>query len=222
MIYELEFKGFKFKFDDGKYNKQGQIDDFTKGEVYIKNRFWNINKNDVIFDIGAMSGLYTLPSLAIGAKVYAFEPKMVHFYDLCTNIFVNRFTNCIPLNIGLFNKEGTIQFSNLMRSVIVQSEHENNSIEDIYVSTIDNIVRDYNVERLDWLKIDVEGAELQVIEGGIEALKEYKPNILVENHTCFIPNIDIKVKNFLNKFGYDVGETVPMQYGSHSFYKGNL
>jgi len=216
MIYETEFKNVKYKFDESRY---GHGYDNILSEQDIRNRFWNVKKDDIVFDVGAMSGSYTLPSLAIGAKVYAFEPKMIHFYDLSTNIYINKFRNCIPLNIGLFNTEGIIEFSDTMRSTVVKSSTELSSIDKIYVSTIDNIMQYYNIEKLDWLKIDTEGAELQVLDGGINTLKKFKPNILVENHTCFIPNIDIRTIDYLRKFGYDSGETINMQYGSHTFYK---
>jgi FkbM family methyltransferase len=52
----------------------------------------------------------------------------------------------------------------------------------VKMDTLDNIMRYYNLKKVDLVKIDVEGAELDVLEGSFSMLKRYKPKLLIEVH----------------------------------------
>ena len=56
-----------------------------------------------------------------------------------------------------------------------------------------------NTKAIDWLKIDVEGAELHVLVGAEQTIRKYKPKIIVESHTFIIPDIAGHVLGFLNR-----------------------
>ena len=62
---------------------------------------------------------------------------------------------------------------------------------------------------VDWIKIDVEGVELQVLKGGIETLKRYRPKLLIEDHTrvypwCEANQIRERVRDLLYGLNYTV------------------
>lgn len=73
------------------------------------------------------------------------------------------------------------------------------------VETLDSLCRQNALARLDFVKIDVEGAELQVLEGGDEVIHQWRPSILVEieaRHTARYGNVADDVVDWLTRRGY--------------------
>jgi hypothetical protein len=74
--------------------------------------------------------------------------------------------------------------------------------------------------KVDWIKIDVEGAELAVLRGAEQVIRRERPRLLVENHLFLYPSIEQEVKDFV--LGLDLGyqvETRPHHSVSHSFFE---
>ena len=65
---------------------------------------------------------------------------------------------------------------------------------------LDYIVKHLKLRRIDLIKIDVEGAELQVLEGSIETLHKYKPRLVVE----VLPSNIARLMETLNRYGYEI------------------
>lgn len=68
------------------------------------------------------------------------------------------------------------------------------------------------------MKIDVEAAEIEVINGAKIFIKETHPTILVENHDCLVEGIGIRTKNLLESIGYIEKICVPYHSRSHSIF----
>lgn len=143
---------------------------------------------DVFFDIGANLGWY---SLVLGRKcprsqVYAFEPIPATVEVLEKNIRLNQLENIEPIGMGLFNKEDELSF--LFAPDVSGATSLKLTGQSRGVATIQNVV--CKTTTLDafcgsrgvipsLLKIDVEGAELMVVQGGEKTL-EHTPIILME------------------------------------------
>jgi FkbM family methyltransferase len=140
-----------------------------------------INKGDTVLDVGAYIGDHTIAySKAVGenGKVIAFEPNEDAFECLCHNL--------APFgNTELFNS--CVGDSNLGKMILIK--HPEN-IGMTYVKpgkgkhkvvTIDSL----ELERCDFIKIDVEGFELKVLEGAEQTIKKFRPKMLIEinDHT---------------------------------------
>ena len=84
-----------------------------------------------------------------------------------------------------------------------QFSKEHNNKKSIKSKTLDSIVRLFSLNPK-FIKIDVEGAELDVLQGMKETLKIYKPKIMLEKHPTLIPkNINLKnIDNYLFEYGY--------------------
>jgi FkbM family methyltransferase len=66
----------------------------------------------------------------------------------------------------------------------------------VSVTRLDRLVRELELKRVDWLKIDAEGMELKVLQGGIRLLENYGPKIILEGgYDC---------KTFLSRLGYAI------------------
>jgi len=140
---------------------------------------------DIVFDIGAYVGDTALWfSKAVGpqGKVFAFEPEPGNFEKLKANLERNNVTNVIPLQLALSENEGEMQVASAGGLSIITQARTGTSVK---VTTIDKFVGANKLPRVDFIKMDVEGHELKVLEGAHETIKTFKPSLaLSAYHRC--------------------------------------
>ena len=92
-----------------------------------------------------------------------------------TNILLNGFKNIIALNIAAFNQDNKklLLCGSRDSEFSLKSNLKENSFE-VETRTIDSLLREIGVKKVDWVKIDVEGAEVEVLEGMREVLRKNK------------------------------------------------
>ncbi|MBS1650680.1 MAG: FkbM family methyltransferase [Bacteroidetes bacterium] len=156
----------------------------------ISMRLWiELSKqSEVIFDIGANTGIYSLVSKTVNqnVKVYAFEPVKRVYEKLCANNALNNFDiNCFELAISNQNGEAVIYDTptDHVYSVAVNkniADVKNPIITKIKTETLHSFIRQHNITKIDLMKIDVETHEPEVLEGMQEFLQQYKPTLLIE------------------------------------------
>jgi len=143
-----------------------------------------VNPGDFCLDIGANIGAITL-SLAhrVGprGKVIAFEPGPFLFQRLLRNISLSRYENIDCEQIGLSDEDGTLYWTletgANCGNAFLSSEPTKTAVP---VIRLDQFARVGELPRLDMVKVDVEGMELRVIRGGLDTIRRYKPNIILE------------------------------------------
>jgi FkbM family methyltransferase len=146
--------------------------------------------SNVIFDIGANTGVYALVSKSINnkAKVHAFDPIPYVFNILENNNRINNYDINLN-NFALSNYNGTASIyieadKDFSYSVTVNKNLNNLTTNvktlEIETNTISNYLNMNKIEKIDLLKIDVETHEVEVLEGYIEEIKIHKPSILIE------------------------------------------
>lgn len=172
------------------------IEKVKRKRARMDHPFYNCNINrdvKVIFDIGANVGDVTLTAYRSfpNAHIYSFEPVSTTYKRLCENVsdYRDRIT---PYNFGFFNasKRLDIHITSFhgAASILEQSLNHRNvhphikeiGAENIEVCTMDSFVSDKNIDKIDIVKIDVEGVEKEVIEGGRETFKNKVDNIFIE------------------------------------------
>lgn len=178
------------------------IQSYLQLEKEMREAWWDIKPNDVVMDVGAAYGSYTLPALAMGAsKVIFFEPSKTEFFDICSNVMINGWLDrCVPHNALVGDTCG-------LREDYYQDSHSyrpEGQKDSRYVWTLDRIAEIYHLDKIDWLKIDTEGAEPEVLQGATWLLMKCKPKILLEHHVGFRPGVDKMVFDILTPFGYEV------------------
>lgn len=170
-------------------------------EHELREEWWEIEPGQVVFDIGSAFGSYTLPSLASGALcVVAMDPDRDTYFSLASNLAVNGFWNrCAHLNIMAGDSERMADYYPANNS-----ERPEGPAELRMMLPIDSIRRRVVpwIDRLDWMKIDVEGSEAAVIKGAIGTIGEFHPRLLVENHLGFNPQAVEDVQALLLPLGY--------------------
>lgn len=164
--------------------------------------------NTIIFDIGANVGWYTL-NLAKrypNSYVYAFEPVPKTFVDLQRHIVLNRLTNITAFNFGFSDKEGTVDFyyypeDSGNASLVNVSGYDNVKTFKCAVWKMDRFAHENNTHP-DFIKCDVEGAELLVFNGGMKTLERDKPIIFTE-----------LLRIWSAKFGYHPNDVISLLKG---------
>lgn len=170
----------------------------------------HLSKDGVFIDIGAHIGTITVPlakHLAESGLVLAVEPQRFVYQNLVTNIYINSLRNVRTFNWVVSDAPGWISLPDRH-----PSETENSGAFRVSgkiprlsepgtgrtrVATLDALVTD--LERVDFLKIDVEGGEAAVLAGGGHCLDRYRPTIL---HECWSQSNLDEVSRILSPRGY--------------------
>ncbi len=162
----------------------------------------------VIFDLGANTGIYSLIAKAVNAnsKVYAFEPVARVFAKLKENILLNNF-DILPIEMAVSNANGRAIIYDTKEehtySVTVNKTYASNAAElvetEIGIVTLHTFIEQYNIKKIDLIKIDVETHEPEVLEGLGVYLKLFKPTLLIE---ILNDEIGEKVSSFIQGINY--------------------
>lgn len=167
-----------------------------------------IKRGDVIYDVGANVGFYTLLASICtgpGGRVYSYEPLQRNIAELRKHVTINRLTNCEIIEAAISDRDGTARFdASRPRSMGQIAERGN---ETVPVVRIDSLVFERVVLPPNVLKIDVEGEELKVLQGAVETLSRHRPIIFLATHgpearhgcICFLreSNYEIRSTNSL-------------------------
>lgn len=141
-----------------------------------------IREGDVVYDIGANIGAYSLVASRFTdgkATVYAFEPGFANYSQLCRNTFLNHCqSSVIPIQIALSDKTGlgVFGYSNLdpgsaSHTFDRQAEGNGQLLQQVLSYRLDDLVQQFGIKRANHIKIDVDGCELEVLSGGRSVLR---------------------------------------------------
>ncbi len=192
------------------YSLQGDIGrklylygEFEKNELEICRRY--IKKTSKIIDIGANVGLHTVffSKLATEGLVVSFEPQRSIFSILMEN--VRGLANVVPINLAISSDPGVAEF-------YVASDDAYSSLKDTLRKSIVSKIKVmtlpfdsffYAFDSLDFVKIDVEGYEHEVLLSMKKTLEKHKPVLFVEIYAGSNSNLDPdKTVKFLKDLGY--------------------
>ena len=135
----------------------------------------------VVFDVGANIGTHTLAFARKASHVFSFEPQKLTYYTLCSNILLNNLFNVTPCELALGNFDGSIP-------MYTPDPTCRNASAGIPVGTGDNLVAIAKLDSLNlpipsFIKIDVEGYELEVLRGADNLLEKDVHFVYVEIHS---------------------------------------
>lgn len=182
---ENQKKFIEFRKKNCKDNRIGQYVFTGNYNVHL---FINLNltdeemkfiKNKDIIDAGAFTGDTSIPLSAITEKnVFAFEPYSESFDLLIKNIEDNNINNIVPVNMSLgdINGERTLFLAGNNVQGITTDSNIRNYDKEIKVKeiTIDKFVEENDLN-IGFISVDVEGAEMDLLKGAIETIKNQKP-----------------------------------------------
>jgi FkbM family methyltransferase len=149
-----------------------------------------------IFDVGGYQGIYAMFfARAAGPKgqVVTFEPNPVNHASILDNVQLNGFRNVVVKQMALADRKGTAEFVFPVREpargtlradyqASLARRFESRKIA-VMLDTLDNQLQLAELPPPNFIKIDVEGAELEVLRGTAHVLEEYRPALFIEVHT---------------------------------------
>ena len=178
---------------------------------------FELEEGMVFLDVGAHIGKYAVrAAVKVGdsGRVVAVEPDRDNFQLLVKNIALNGLRNCIPLRIAAYSSEGEITlFKGPSSAEHSTSEDFGKGSYKVRARVLDNVLKEIGVAGLDLIKIDVEGAEIDVLRGLEGTLRKGKARLIME----VMKRDDAGVVGYLN--GLDYRERLISFYPS---YRGGL
>ena len=186
--------------------------DFLPGhESHIVGRF-TPKEGDTVIDIGAHIGRYTITSSKQVGKtgtVVAIEADPDNFQLLKRNIALNNLTNVLPLNYAVFStrtrmklyeQSASAKYNSLM---LTRAAKTKNYVE-VNADTLDSILKLNEVNQVNWIKIDVEGAEFEVLKGSTKTLSTDNVSLFIEIHNIDDPSHYHNIIDFLKYRNYEI------------------
>ncbi len=178
-FFELLYKAGLFGMNIG-----GSSNLKVNGEInvlhYIKSR---LNLPPVVFDVGANVGAYieALRKVFDEIEIHAFEPLQANFSQLKDKFNDDSKVKLIRKGIGDKKTQTTIYFNPELGSMasvyqrqIAHHHFEINTSETIELDTLDNYTAENKIQKIDFLKLDIEGHELAALQGAKNLLSEKK------------------------------------------------
>jgi FkbM family methyltransferase len=220
------------------YNKETDIGyslfywgKFEEKEIQIFNNMLQSKSKPVILDIGANIGCHCIRWAKSNptALLYAFEPSPSTRDILERNIKNNKVGNNIKaLPFAVSNQTGKASFYNCIDNAYSSLKDTKRKIVekviDVDMITIDKFVENFKVGKIDLIKIDVEGFENEVIEGGVNSLRKFKPDLFVEIYQGTNSNekpektIEVLLELGYNAYVLNDGKIEKYSYHSDSYY----
>ncbi|WP_217920700.1 FkbM family methyltransferase [Halorubrum sp. CBA1229] len=187
----------------------------------------DLDSDDIFYDIGANVGTYTCFAAAkLGpGRTFAFEPEPENADRLRENLDLNNLDAEI-VQIALSNTNGTVDLA-LTGDEAGEGKHaiatgDDGQTLEVETARGDSIIKERELPKPTVVKIDVEGAELSVLRGLRETLRENCQLVYVEVHKEKIEDFDgevSEVKTLLTDAGFEVAET--FQRGSDVFLRAS-
>lgn len=201
-------------------NSDNNSDFYSNGEARLIRSIVNsMSKGGVIFDVGANIGEWSLYCLQIAPQVelHLFEPSAFTYSRLLENTWPQ---NVNINNFGLGEKIETLSLhlfddASGMNSLYARrgiGNHEIVKTEKIEIRTVDKYCEEHNIQKIDFMKIDVEGHEFAVLKGAEKMLSSQKISLIqFEYGGC---NLDSRVHlgdiwYFVSQFGYKIAKIYP-------------
>jgi len=194
----------------------GFISDLSPIKGYELN--YKLKKNDVVIDAGAFTGDYTVfAAKKVGerGKVIAFEPDLKNRKILKRNLHHENLKNVIIIPKGLWNKNTSLT---LDKSGLHSSLSSKNQGEKIEVVKLDDELKKLGIEKINFIKMDIEGAEIKAIEGCKGILKNSHPHLAIASyHIINGKTTSIFLEKYLSKLGYNVKSDFPKHLTTYAY-----
>lgn len=142
---------------------------------------------DIVIDVGAAFGFYTILAskrVSQQGRVVAIEPQPDSFKMLNKNIKLNKLTNIVTLNYAVSSRKTTLKLYSSYSTIQERAGQSLQSYIEVSADNLDNLLRQLDIDQVNWIKVDVEGAELEVLKGAVGILSRSRDIALfVEVHS---------------------------------------
>jgi FkbM family methyltransferase len=137
-------------------------------------KYIHLEKGDVVINGGSSFGSETngfMQMVGKEGKIFAFDPNMGNDWKLEDESVIN-----VPM--VLYDRTMEVPFSlDGSRSMIISDDSDGSMI--VHSTSIDDFVRSQHLDRLNLIKLDIEGAELHALKGGMDSIKKFRPSLAI-------------------------------------------
>jgi FkbM family methyltransferase len=195
-IYETERGRFLLTTDNDLVSDQIKAGQFWEHE--LEPVFDRITGDMQVVEVGAYVGDHTVDLAKRCSYVYAFEGKRSSYYQLCANLLLNSCPNVTPYWMCVGAENGLLEGYTPDPGNIAAHKYVEGGT--VIVQTLDDVLSD--IPRLDFLKIDVEGMDLEVMMGAKGLIDKFKPMIAYEFSWPLSKQNHEEYVQFLEELGY--------------------
>ena len=178
-------------------------------EANTSDKKFKINHKDIIVDIGAHVGYFTLfaAKKATEGKIIAFEPSIESFLGFKENIKINNFKNIIQEKTAIAKVKGKqtlyVNDEDAISNTIYK-QNKNLDKEEVECISLQDIFEKYELKKIDFLKMDCEGAEYEIIMNAESSILNKIQKISMEIHEEIVPYTKEIIIKKLKKHGFNV------------------
>ncbi len=234
IYYNKRIKNYYFSIKEGRYwtkaTEGWSISTLSPLYFIVKDiqryeRFYKVAEGNIVIDAGANEGVLSLiysKKVKKSGKVFSFEPDSINLKRFRANVKLNEnVSNIYVLEKALWNITDEIYFyeaGNVASSVFPGKEKmKQKSISSI---TIDDFVHSRNIEKLDFVKMDIEGAEIEALKGAVNSLAKFRPHLAIASYHFVEGEYTYKaLETFFKKINYPF-KTVFYEDGEIITYAG--
>ena len=185
-------------------NAAGVFLEIFQDKVY--EQYWSPQPGDTVLDIGAYVGMFTVKAacdVGNNGRVIAVEPSRKTFKQLMDNC--SSFNNVILVNKAAMNHTGKGKLYSSASAAANSMMTSRKEYETVEVDTIDNLLSELGIDKVNFVKIDAEGGELEVLKGATRLLQGGAKLAIAAYHTVPYSGKEVKiVRQYLEKAGYIV------------------
>jgi FkbM family methyltransferase len=222
LVFTIKPFNIQLEADGGARSAPFEILNFGSYEPEDESLVYRLIQNgDTVLDIGAHIGWYAInfAKRFPNCKIFCFEPIPFTFEILKSNIERNQVQNTSLHNYGLSNKDEERVFyyfkggSALASIENLIGHHKTKKIR-CKLRTLDKAIADLKIHHVDFIKADVEGAELFVFQGAEQTIKHFRPIIFTELYEGWCKKCGYSaadVLKFLKNLGYEAYQAVGMK-----------
>jgi FkbM family methyltransferase len=188
---------------------------YEKEITEIAMRYMNSLNHLVLYDIGAHHGYFSLlATTKRNSQVYAFEPLPSNLDTLNKNLSSNGIGRA-AIKLAISDQEGEVAFTNTDNSYAntynsdssMMSGSVDNTIK-VRTNSLDNLIFKEKMDVPTYIKVDIEGAELDFLKGAEGVLSTHGPILQISTHDCHVPGITEKCLEKLAELGYQVMDKI--------------
>jgi FkbM family methyltransferase len=160
-----------------------------------------VKKDSVFYDIGANVGYYSLLAsmLVFPGKVYAFEPVAENVRYINRHLLLNHVQNVEVLEFAICDQVGLSTFQQEETRAMGHLQAKGNTR--VRTTTLDSLLQVQLITPPQYIKMDIEGAELMALRGAKECIQRHRPIIFLATHGC---DMETECGRLLNSWGYEL------------------
>ncbi len=189
-------------------NDIGMLFEFYRLNPYHRFNDFKIKEDDIVFDLGANIGIFTLNAArkCTNGIVYSFEPMEDNFKYLNNNLKLNDIKNVSTFNIGISSFNGTkelnISTDSAFHSFVNLNSNKISNYTFVQCRTLTSLLDELNIKKINFLKVDIEGSEYDLIFSLSDSDFDKIDKIVFEVHPLDEVRNQLKLGHYLISKGF--------------------